>query len=283
VNLKQLATRAAVEASRIRARYGIGLSDAVCPFNLAERMGLSVRLIALPSLEGIYTQEPGPAIIVSTERPAGRRRYTCGHEIGHHVFHHGMCLDELFSKEPDTWSEQEFVAHRFSTALLMPKIAVEAAFARRGWLVTSPCSVTVYVVAGDLGVGYSTLIQHLERTLKCISADTASRLRKATLAQLRSRLAGFSVQHDLFVADEQWGTRPLELEAGDIALIPATARFRGGCATLRQGPNTHILAIAPGRGILALEQDRLIDVQVSRRGFSGLARYRYLEEPTDAD
>lgn len=283
MNVRELATRAAAEASRLRARCGIELSDAVCPFELADRIGLSVRLIALSTLEGIYAREPRPLILLSSERPAGRRRYTCGHEIGHHVFGHGTRLDELFDDDPERWSPDEFLAHRFAAGLLMPKIAVDAAFTRRGWSLKTPRPSEVYVVAQDFGVGYRTLIGHMERTLRCVPSTVASALRKAKLPQLRSDLAGFTIVQDLVVADDHWGARPIELEIGDVVVIPASAGFTGGCGTRNTQPRAHILATKPGRGSLALTDSHLVEIRVSRRGFTGLARYRYLEEPADAE
>ena len=283
MNVRELATRAAAEASRLRARYGIGLSDAVCPFDLADRIALPVRLIALPSLEGIYAREPQPVILLSSDRPAGRRRYSCGHEIGHHIFGHGTCLDELFDDASERWSPDEFLAHRFASGLLMPKIAVEAVFARRGWSLKSPRQSQVYVAAQHFGVGYTSLIGHMERTLKCVPSKVASDLRKAKLPQLRSELAGFKIDHDVVVVDDQWGERPIEIEIGDVAVIPESAEFAGECGSHRAQPRTHIVAMSPGSGSLKLSKSRSIEIRVCRRGFTGLARYRYLEEPADAE
>jgi hypothetical protein len=165
----------------------------------------------------------------------------------------------------------------------MPKIAVEASFARRGWSLKSPRSSEVYVVAQEFGVGYTTLIGHMERTLGCITSTAANALRKAKLPQLRSDLAGFKINQDLVVADDHWGERSIELEIGDVVSIPANAGFVGACGAHKRHPRAHIVATIPGRGSLALNNSRSIEIRVSRRGFTGLARYRYLEEPADAE
>jgi hypothetical protein len=190
-----------------------------------------------------------------------------------------MRADELFDDGEGIWNAEEFLAHRFAAGLLMPKIAVEAAFARRGWSTGSLRGSDVYIVSQDLGVGYSTLIGHLERTLKRISSDTAVALRKLKLPRLRSQLAGFPIEHDLLVVDRNWGKRPLEMEVGDIAILPEPASFDGACAALNRETHRQLVAIIPGTGHLVLRTDRVIVVRVCRRNFAGLARYRYLEEP----
>src|SRR5262245_55888413 len=74
---KELAAQAASKAARLRVEYGIGPVNGVDPFDLANRLGVVTRLEGLPSTEGMYTPDPKPTIIIGTERPAGRRRYTC--------------------------------------------------------------------------------------------------------------------------------------------------------------------------------------------------------------
>lgn len=128
----------------------------------------------------MYAPAPRPTILVSAERPAGRRRCTCAHEIGHHVFGHGTRLDELADDAARSWSPEEFVAHRFAAGLLMPKLAVESAFTRRGLSVSASRPEDVFVVAQDLGVGYATLVGHLERTLGCLTRAAADTLRRSS-------------------------------------------------------------------------------------------------------
>ena len=282
MSLHRLATRATRVAARFRGDYGIDAADALCHFDLAERLGIVVRLVALPSLEGMYSPGPMPTILVNAERPVGRRRYNCGHELGHHLFGHGTRLDEIADDGTAAWGPEELTAQRFAAALLMPKLAVEVAFARRGWRVSAPNPECVLIVAQNLGVGYSTLVGHLQRTLRLMPSTSADVLRRASLPSLRSRLAGFKVDHDLVVVDEHWGRRPIDIEVGDIVLLPKGAAFEGVCAELHTQPVQHLKAALPGIGALALAGNRPpIPVRVSRRGFIGLARYRHLEEAAD--
>ena len=284
MNVDELARRAVRAAASLRAKHGIGAAEPLCPFDLAERLGLIVRVVALPSLEGMYTPGPPPTILVSTNRPSGRRRYTCSHEIAHHVFGHGTRLDELDHDEAETWNPEEFVAQRFAAALLMPKLAVESAFARRHWIISRPTKDEVFVVAQDLGVGYATLVGYLVRVLNCIAAPVATLLLKVPVRRLRSQIAGFKIEHDLVVADEHWGGRPVDIETGDIVLLPKAAKFEGNCAILLLDPVPHLQAVAPGVGAVTFVHDLSpVAVRVSRREYTGLARYRHLEDAGNDD
>lgn len=233
-------------------------------------------------MEGMYAPIPRPTIMITAKRPAGRRRYTCGHELGHHVFAHDFRLDELIEDTSTGWSAEEFIADRFSAGLLMPKLAVESAFARRGWPMSALRAEQIYVVAHDLGVGYATLVGHLERTMKCISSSTANVFRKVSLPPLRAKLIGFEVAQDLVIADEHWGRRSIDIEVGDIVMLPTTAAFEGECAALYDTrPAVHLEGKTPGKGLVALNYARPpVELRVSRRGFTGLARYRHLEDVT---
>ena len=281
---RELATQAARQAARTRASLGINPTSSVCPLDIADRLGVVVRLDAVPALEGLYSPGPKKTVVLGTERPWGRIRHTCGHEIGHDVFGHGTRVDELCVGRRRAWSADEYLADRFSTALLMPKLAVVDALRRRGWDAATVTAEQAFVLAQDFGVGYSNFVSHGERTLGILGGTAAEDLRREArrLGPVRNAVAGFGVAHDVFVGDEHWGVRPLDVETGDVVVVPRDALFSGRCARLSHDPEAHLVAVEAGEGQLKLRRRTSpIRVRVSRRGFTGLARYRYLAEADD--
>ena len=136
------------------------------------------------------------------------------------------------------------------------------------------CSVTVRP--------WTNFVSHSERSLRIVSSEIANDLRRKgrSLKYLRESVAGFEVEHDVFVGDPNWGARPMDIETGDIVIVPNDALFVGTCARLSRDPKVHLKAIAPGEGQLKIRTRREpIRIRVGRRGFNGLARYRHLEEP----
>ena len=266
---RELATRAAREAARVRTRLGIGPTSSLCPLDIAEALGIVVRLDALPSLEGMYAPGDRDTVLLGAERPWGRVRHTCGHELGHHVFQHGTCEDELCVGRQPTWEPEEYLADRFSTALTMPKLAVGDALRRRGWNPATLTAEQAFLLAQDFGVGYRNFVSHAERSLRMLSPSAADSLRRQgrQLGRLRTAVAGFEVEHDVFVGDEHWGARPMDIETGDIVVVPNNALFAGRCARFSCEPKAHLVAVASGVGQLKLRtRHEPIRVRVGRRG-----------------
>ena len=83
---RDLVLRAAERAERVRMECGIAPTSAVDPILVAQKRNCEVRFLTLPSLEGVYSPFPRPVIILGSQRPVGRRSFTCGHELGHHEF-----------------------------------------------------------------------------------------------------------------------------------------------------------------------------------------------------
>ena len=277
-----LAKEAVQAAARLRARHGVGPAQGLCPYDLAIKLEIKVSFLAAPSLEGMYSPEPLPAsIILSSERPAGRRRYTCGHELGHHVFQHGTRIDELEDGVSSPWSAEEFLAQRFASALLMPKIAVDAAFARRGWKLVTATSEQLYVVSQELGVGYGTLIANAEINLGLPKVHADS-LRAVSLAKVKAAILGQEAKSDVFLVDQHWVRPTVDVEVGDHIILPQNGTLDGSCAVAQPGKRMIFTAVSQGIAKVAFKDgSQAPTLRVSRRNYVGLARYRHLEDADD--
>lgn len=283
----RLARDAIVRAYSVRGDAGLPLDVPVCVFDLALGMGIDVWFKAIPRMEGMYCKDPGPAIVVSSLRPAGRQAYTGGHEVGHHVYGHGTRVDELIGpggRGADL--EEEFLADCFAGFLLMPKAAVVRGFASRGWAPATATPEQVFAVAGWLGVGYDALVTHMHASLRLLNQRQAAALRKVTPKKIKSQLIGRDWAEELLVADPQWEGRAFDIQVGDAILVPpgVVVEHVGLTAGSDSLFNTVLRGTAPGRGrILDPATGWAAFVRVSRREYVGRARFRHLEESDDDD
>ena len=85
-NRQALAKSAAIRALRIRASVHVKPWDAVDVFDLAQQVGVEVRFAKISSMEGMYLRQDAPVILIASERPTERQRFSCAHELGHHAF-----------------------------------------------------------------------------------------------------------------------------------------------------------------------------------------------------
>jgi hypothetical protein len=282
---RRLAKDALVRALRLRRNMGVSLEAPVCVFDLANEMGIEVRFADVPSLEGIYSKWPEPVIIVSSLRPPGRQAYTGSHELGHHEYGHGFCIDELLADdEAEPVKDEEFLANCFAGFLLMPKAAVVTGFSCRGWSPASSTPVQVYTVAGWLGVGYETLITHMQASLGLLTFVHAKALRESSPKEIRASLLGKACQENVVLVDSAWSGRAIDLQVGDFVLaMPQTVSEKPCVGPVRgdyQG--TLLQAAAPGLGrICHPVSGWSAFVRVSRRGYVGRGIFRHEEEVED--
>ena len=158
-NRKPLIFTATAHAESVRIKWGMDQCMPIDPISVAEQSGCEVRYLSLPSLEGIYSPKPRAVIVVGSERPAGRRAFTCMHELGHHEFGHGMRLDELKTgKINDAYDHEEFIADVFAANLLMSKASILYALKTRALDPTKLDPMHIFRLSSFFGVGYTTLI-----------------------------------------------------------------------------------------------------------------------------
>lgn len=278
---KAIARKATAEALRARVRTGYALDSPICVYDLAGRMGIEVRFFDLPSLEGVYCDSPKPHIILSSLRPAGRRAFTCGHELGHHARGDGTCLDELVEQcMRPRFDPKEFYADCFAAALLMPKTAVERAFALRNWPIRGCTPGQVFAISNCFGVGYTTLIHHLSHGLLLLPRDHAERLLKVTPRCAQALAVGWETPETVWVVDSHWVGRPVDVETGDLILLRERGSTEGHCVQpIKQIAGGRLLrATEPGIGRVEDCSGWAAFIRVSRRGFVGRDIHRHREE-----
>ena len=279
--LKRMAQGAFAAALRMRKNAGYKLDEAICVYDLAETLGIEVRFADIPSMEGMLYCNPDPAIIVSSLRPSGRRAFTCAHELGHFHAGDGTTVDDLVGKSDKAGSDpKEFMADCFAGALLMPKMAVERAFAVRNWSPQNPTASQVYIVSGYFGVGYSALVNHLWRSLRLLPGSHAENLLKVGRRKAQAQALGWDSANKVWVVDPHWNGRAIDVEVGDILQVHGESSCEGNCLVDVGAVRGERLyrASQPGIGKISSATGWAGYVRVSRRAFVGRSVFRHLSE-----
>ena len=286
-NRKTLARKAVIDALHMRQRAECGLQEAVCVYGLAESLGVEVRFLDIPSMEGMYLKSPKPHIFLSSLRPLGRRAFTCAHELAHHNRGDSVHIDEFVEQreERKRFDPKEFAADCFAGALLMPKTAVERAFALREWTISTCNPAQVYVISNYFGVGYTTLIHHLRGALSLISTPHAKKLLKVAPRKAQALALGWQTSQMIWIVDRHWTCRPIDVEAGDYIFVHEQPKLEGRCAEHVKDRNggTLLRAQQPGIGRLESSSGWSAFIRVSRKNFVGRSIFRHLEEAGTVD
>lgn len=273
------------KALTVRLKEGIQLSEPVNPYQLAEARGAEVWFQSAPSMEGLYFKKNPAVIVISSQRPRGRRAFTCAHELGHHEYSHGNRVDQTVDYPAGASDPAEVIANAFAGFLLMPKSLVMRAFMLRGWDVTTCTPLQAYTVANWLDVGYATLVQHMVATLKVIDRSHANELMKVAPKRIKTDFLGVGTTQELLLVDEHWYGRTVDAEVGDFIYVPREIEVEGACVEhlnwLREG--RLLIAKQPGRGRLVNPASSWSSfIRVSRSQYVGRNIYRFLEECDDA-
>jgi len=277
---KIIARKSVAKALRTRQSVGLGLTGAICVYDLAERLGVEVRFLDIPSMEGMYYSSSLPHIILSSLRPPGRRAFTCAHELGHHIRSDGTRIDHLVEQSDRTqFDPSEFAADCFAGALLMPKLAVEHAFAVRKWDVRDCTAGQAFVLAGYFGVGYTTLIRHMRNSLSLLPDSNAEELLRIRPREAQSMALGREISSRAWIVDSNWAGRPVDVEVDDLIFARGSPRIEGACVELVRYEEDTTLLRALRSGIARLEDTAnwAAFVRVSRPAFVGRNIHRHLE------
>jgi Zn-dependent peptidase ImmA (M78 family) len=279
---RELARRSLDKALEVREQAGFDDESPICVYELCERMKIRVQFAALASMEGTYIAGPRPQIYLSSLRPLGRRVFTCGHEVGHHVFGHGSAIDELRKEDADqSFKPDEFLVDAFSGFLLMPQVGVRNAFRVRGWDLRSALPEQIFTVACHFGVGYETLVTHLGYSIKEISTTRVRELERTKVSVIRRSFLGRPSDRQLIVADGYYKRPTLDVEVGTQILVPAGVVADASNLTFLEDLAGGRLLQAAKPGLVRVHDPKsgwAIIVRISRSQYEGLAKYRHVEE-----
>lgn len=281
----RLATQGMQTALHIRTVVDADLHSPVCVFDVCDQLGVQVRFADIASMEGMYYRGTPARIVIGAKRPLPRRHFSCGHELGHHVFGHGSTIDELEEAAATSgWQAEEFLVNAFSAALLMPHVGLKRCLSARGTTADQASPREIFSISCNFGVGYETLINHMAYSTRMITEARAKVLRRSSPKEIREQLLGREVPEPLILLDEYWTATTVDLEVGTFLLVPTGTYFEGTCVAFRHtyGFGELLQAVKPGIGRLFERQSgKCRFVRVSRFQFIGLGKFRHLEEIAD--
>lgn len=282
----ELARIAMSKAMETREIAGLEDDEPLCPYSLAERLGVPVRFVDT-DMEGVYRREPVPRILVSAYRPLPRRNFTCGHELGHHIFGHGSTLDE--TKERAEWfndrDPNEFLVDAFSAHLLMPVLGIRSAFFRRkvDAVTATPCQILA--VATEFGVGYGTLIAQLTYAFRDITIERRHELIKAR-APMREKLLPSGLKGPVSVLDPFFRAATLDVEVKHLIVVPENTAVDDDCVRLVASTAAGLVYQARRRGSAEFSitnSSWATTVRIAPESYVGLARYRFLGDDDEQE
>lgn len=278
-NRKEIILNALQKALSLRKKMGFKLWVPLCIFDFVRKFDIDVRFLAIASLEGIYSSDPA-TIIISSLRPSGRQRFTCAHELGHHIYKHGTKIDEIYKDNMPSTNKQEFIADCFAGFLLMSQLSIQKAFKIRNWDYCNPTPLQIYVISHYFGIGYSTLINHMHWSLHLFSYDKAAKLLKISPKQIKQKLLNDFCPTDLIIVDRYWTDRAIDLSVDDFIITGKDIEIEGEAIEIvKLFEQKLIKAISPGISrLFNPKSDWASFVRVSKRKYEGLSDYRHFEE-----
>ena len=265
----------------MRAHAGLPLDESICVYDLAEGLGIEVRFLDIPSVEGMYYWTIESVIVLSSLRPLGRRAFTCAHELGHYSNGDGTSIDQLVEKpQRSSFDPREFAADCFAGALLMPNIAVQRVFSLRGWNIRECTAGQVYVASNYFGVGYSTMVHHMRSGLRVLPDVHAAALLRVGRRKAQAQALGWESQDTVWIVDSHWKGKAIDVEVGDLVFVQGWPALEGRCvAQIRDMRRGRLFrAQDPGIGKFCDPNGWSAYVRVSRRSFVVRSIFRHLEE-----
>ncbi len=266
--------RAAAAAGELHGDLNTDLTRPVDVFGAISQLGLVLAFAPLGRVSGLYLPEqPTPGILLHSGHPRTRQRYTAGHELGHHVFHHAAEVDldtedALRRGNVDGWPDHEKEAEAFGAWFLMPRRLIRVGLSELG--IDKPEDpLDVYALSLWLGTSYTATARQLA-AVRLVDSSDADRWARVQPRDIKRALAGDMVPDDLhndvWWLDARHHGHPIDARPGDRLVItldeiPAsgyTWRFEEQPAELRLLADSYTDAWEPELGRTTSADDELV-------------------------
>jgi Zn-dependent peptidase ImmA (M78 family) len=212
-------------AARLHARLHTDLSGPVDVFRIVQELGIWLNSRPLGNLFGFYLrQDDALGICLNAGHPETLQRYTCAHELGHHLLGHASNLDDAADIDGAGGGTpaQERAAQVFAGNFLMPLGLVNRVLRRLDLYDRSLAAADVYQISRELDVSYTATVWRL-RSLDRLDGPTAAAYAKAGAAAakraLRGGLPSGSVRADLWVIEQAGDDLIGKCRVGDEILL----------------------------------------------------------------
>lgn len=162
-------------AARLHQQLGLrqqveAVAGNVDVFAAINALELPLLVRPLQGLLGAYLSDPGPGVLVTTQRPMSIQRFTAAHELGHFRLRHQPSLDDenILQRMPlqaqPSGDFQEVEANAFAVEFMMPRWLVAWHAARQGWTVPNfRRPNVVYQLSLRMGASYEATCWTLAR------------------------------------------------------------------------------------------------------------------------
>ncbi len=136
----------------------------------------------------------------------------------------------------------------------------------------------IFPVAGEYGVGYTTLVNHLLYSLEMISRRQREALLAVAPKRIKSEILGRLAPGHLVIVDRHWTSPTIDTDVGSLLVLPSAATVeQKALEALTELPTGRLYrAVAPGITRVATK-DRAAFIRVSPHENVGLAEYRHME------
>lgn len=280
--MNQLYTSAIRKASEVRIKLGLDLFEPMNIYDACASLGIDVRFVDI-NMEGLYVNNNGTSqILLSCLRPFPRRVFTCAHELGHHVFNHGLKVDVISdeSENSSVKSNDEILVDAFAAALLMPIGGIQSEFTKRNMSFQSATPIDFYTISSVFGVGYQTLITHC-KVNRLINDLKFIELLKLTPAKIFKAHFGDVEEKSFFkLIDEKYNAKPVDLEVLNYLVLPSDFIVDDEFLEKKHEAQAGTLFLAKKPGISSIHSNKTdvsYFIRIQLQNYIGFAEYRHLE------